>query len=138
MDTPCGDARSVVRSIGHRVRKIRVQRSGCGTVAEVLGDVLGAVVHAQGESPAGVRRDAAEVPGEALRDRLQGGEAVAALADVAAHDLAAVVVDGREDPADALFGGEHARAVGAPHEVGGVGGDRALVAHALSLAHAPW
>src|SRR5450756_1296185 len=67
MDTPCGDARSVVRSIGHRVRKIRVQRSGCGTVAEVLGDVLGAVVHAQGESPAGVRRDAAEVPGEALQ-----------------------------------------------------------------------
>jgi hypothetical protein len=60
-----------------------------------------------------VRRDAAEVPGEALRDRLQGGEAVAALADVAADHLAVEVVDGGERPAHALLGGEHARAVGA-------------------------
>src|SRR5665647_2193633 len=106
-------------------------------VAEVLGDVLGAVVHAQGEPASGVRREAAEVPGEALRDRLQGGEAVAPLADVAADDLAAVVVDGGEDPAHALFGGEHARAVGAPHEVGGVGGDAAVVLDALALTSTP-
>src|SRR5450830_276744 len=105
-------------------------------VAEVLGDILGAVVHAKGESPAGVRINAAEVLGEALRDRLQGGEAVAPLADVAAHHLAAVVIDGGEDPAHALLGGLNARAVGAPDEVGGVGGDRAVVGGALSLAHA--
>ena len=107
-------------------------------VAEVLGDVLGAVVHAQGESPAGVRRDAAEVLGEALRDQLQGGEAVAPLADVAPDDLAAEVVDGGEDPAHALLGGEHARAVGAPHQIRRVGGDRAVVGGALSLARSPW
>src|SRR5450756_1835498 len=105
-------------------------------VAEVLGDVLRAVVHAQGEPAPGVRRDAAEVLGEALRDRLQGGEAVAPLADVAADDLAVEVVDGREDPAHALLGGEHARPVGAPHDARGVGGDPAVVARALTLAHA--
>src|SRR5450756_283515 len=105
-------------------------------VAEVLGDVLRAVVHAQGEPAPGVRRDAAELREQALRDRLQGGEAVAPLADVAAHDLAVEVVDGREDPAHALLGGEHARAVGAPDEIGGVGGDAAVVADALTLTHA--
>jgi hypothetical protein len=84
----------------------------------------------------GVRRDAAEVPGEALRDRLQGGEAVAALADVAADHLAAVVVGGGKHPAHALLGGEHAGAVGAPHQIRRVGGDRALVACALALARA--
>src|SRR5450756_2852214 len=61
-------------------------------VAEVLGDVLRAVVHAQGEPPASVRREAAEVLGEALRHRLQGGEAVAPIADVAPDYLAAVAV----------------------------------------------
>src|SRR5665647_2911995 len=105
-------------------------------VAEVLGDVLGAVVHAQGEPASGVRREAAELCEQPLRDGLQSGEAIAALADVAADDLAAIVVDGREDPAHALFGGEHARAVGAPHEARGVGGDAALVARGLTAAHA--
>src|SRR5450756_1990378 len=105
-------------------------------VAEVLGDVLRAVVHAKGESAPDVRRDAAELREQPLRHRLQRGEAVAALADVAADDLAAIVVDGREDPAHALLGGEHARAVGAPDEIGGVGGDAALVADALTLTHA--
>src|SRR5450756_336061 len=41
-------------------------------VAEVLGDVLRAVVHAQGEAPAGVSGHAAEVPGEALQPVAQG------------------------------------------------------------------
>ena len=106
-------------------------------VAEVLGDVLRAVVHAQGEPPASVRREAAEVLGEALRHRLQGGEAVAPIADVAPDYLAAVVIDGGEHPAHALLGGLHARAVGAPHEVGGVGGDAAVVLDALALPRSP-
>jgi len=72
---------------------------------------------------------------EALRHRLQGGEAVAALADVMADDLGVEVVDGREHPAHALVGGEHARAIGAPHHVGGVGGDGALVGGASPLAY---
>src|SRR5665811_2080293 len=85
-----------------------------------------------------VRGHAADVREQPLRDGLQRREAVAAFADVAADDLAAIVVDGREDPAHALLGGEHARAVGAPDEVGGVGGDAALVADALTLTHAAW
>src|SRR5665647_1401450 len=105
-------------------------------VAEVLGDVLRAVVHAQGEPPACVRGHAAELREQPLRDGLQRREAVAAFADVAADDLAVEVVDGREDPAHALLGGEHARTVGAPHDARGVGGDPAVVARAPTLAHA--
>jgi len=114
----------------------RFQPPEAHLVAEVLGDVLRAVVHAQGESAPDVRRHAAELREQPLRDRLQRGEAITALADVAPDDLAAMVVDGGEDPAHALVGGEHARAVGAPDEVGGVGGDAALVADAVTLAHA--
>src|SRR5450756_647513 len=107
-------------------------------VTEVLGDVLRAVVHAKGESAPDVRGDAAELREQPLRDRLQRSEAVTALADVTADDLAVEVVDGREDPAHALLGGEHARPVAAPHDARGVGGDAALVVNALALTHAAW
>ena len=50
-------------------------------VGEVVRQILGAVIHPQGQPPSRAGRGRAIQPGKPHGDRLQGGEAVAALAD---------------------------------------------------------
>ena len=65
---------------------------------EVVGEVLAAVIVAQFDAAGGIGGAGAEDVGERLRDRLVGGEAIAALADVVTEALGVPVLDGREQP----------------------------------------
>ena len=56
-------------------------------VGEVVRQILGAVIHPQGQPPSRAGRGRAIQPGKPHGDRLQGGEAVAALADMPADTL---------------------------------------------------
>src|SRR3954453_7528945 len=71
-------------------------------VLEVAGQVVGAMVVAQGETLGRVLLDAAEVAQDALAHRLERLEAVAGAGGMAADALAGAVVDGNEDPGPAV------------------------------------
>src|SRR5512135_1375647 len=95
---------------------------------EVVGQVLGAVIHTQSQAAGDAGGGGGAVTGgQRQGEGLEGGVAVALLADMPADTLGVPVFDGSEDPDPAVFHGEHAGAIGAPHEVGSVSGDRALV-----------
>ena len=70
-------------------------------VGEVVRQIPGAVIHPQGQPPSRAGRGRAIQPGKPHGDRLQGGEAVAALADMPADTLGVPMLDGGEDPAPA-------------------------------------
>ena len=84
-------------------------------VGEVVRQILGAVIHPARPAPRAA--PAAVEPYSPARphgDRLQGGEAVAALADMPADTLGVPMLDGGEDPAPAVVHREHPNAIGAP------------------------
>src|SRR5512135_139381 len=96
-------------------------------LGEMVGQVLAAVIHAQGQTAGDAGGGGAIKGGQRQGDGLKGGVAVALLADMPANALGIPVFDRGEDPDPAVVHGEHASAVGAPQEVGGVGDDRTLV-----------
>src|SRR5690242_21733316 len=71
-------------------------------VLEVAGQVVGAMVVAQGEALGHVLLDAAEMAQDALAHRLERLEAVAGAGGMAADAFAGAVVDGNEHPGPAL------------------------------------
>lgn len=95
-------------------------------VLEVVGEVLGAMIHAQRQATGHLRGDRAVEAREPLSDGLQRREPVALLRHMDAHALAVPVLDGREDPHPAVVEGDGTGAVGAPEDIGGVGGDGSL------------
>ncbi len=102
-------------------------------VEEVVGGVLRAVVHAQGEAAPGAGAGGAELGQQALADRLKRGKAVADLDRMDADAAGIEMVDRREHPDPALIDGLDADAVGAPHLVRAIRGDRPVVQHRRSL-----
>src|SRR5919205_1687075 len=94
---------------------------------EIAGHVLRAVVVADREAAGEVLREAAEVPPHALAERLQGLEAVGAVAGMDADALGRAVVDGDEHGRLALAG-DRGGQVGAPHHVDRLRDDRAVMA----------
>ena len=105
-------------------------------VGEVVRQILGAVIHPQGQPPSRAGRGRAIQPGKPHGDRLQGGEAVAALADMPADTLGVPMLDGGEDPAPAVVHREHPNAIGAPHEVRGMSDDLTVMGIAATAAAA--
>ena len=81
---------------------------------EVVGRVLAPVVHPEREAACHILADGPEDPVQALGDRLEGGKAITAFADVPPDALCVVVLDRSENPAPALLCRLHAHAVGAP------------------------
>ena len=68
-------------------------------------------IHPQGQPPSRAGRGRAIQPGKPHGDRLQGGEAVTALADMPGSDTLGVpMLDGGEDPAPAVVHREHPNA----------------------------
>ena len=90
----------------------------------------------QGQPPSRAGRVRAIQPGKPHGDRLQGGEAVAALADMPADTLGVPMLDGGEDPAPAVVHREHPNAIGAPHEVRGMSDDLTVMGIAATAAAA--
>ena len=98
---------------------------------------LGAVIHPQGQPPSRAGRGRAIQPGKPHGDRLQGGEAVAALRRHARPTHSEVpMLDGGEDPAPAVVHREHPNAIGAPHEVRGMSDDLTVNGIAATVAAA--
>ena len=93
----------------------------------MIRQILGAVVQAQGQAPAGVRRHRAHRGHETLRNGLQGRKPGSLFANVSPHALGVPVLHGHEEPTPAVLHGEDPGAVGAPHDVGGLGEDLPLV-----------
>jgi len=96
-------------------------------VLEVVGEGLGAVIHPQGQAAGHLRGDRAVEAREPLSEGFQRREPVALLRHRDAHALAVPVLDGREDPHPAVVDSDGAGAVRPPEDMGGVGGDGALV-----------
>ena len=92
-------------------------------VGEVVRQILGAVIHPQGQPPRRTGGGRGIQPRKPHGDRLKGGEAVASLAHMPADALGVPMLDGGEYPAPAVVHREHPNAVRAPHEVGGMGDD---------------
>src|SRR4051794_8983222 len=107
-------------------------------VLEVAGQVVGAVVVAQGETLGAVPLDAAEVAQDALAYRLERLEAVAGAGGMAADAFAGAVVDGNEDPGPAFSEGHSLGHIGAPHDIHGGGGDGAVMGALLRTADPVW
>ena len=105
-------------------------------VGEVVRQILGAVIHPQSQSSSRAGRGRAIQPGKSHGDRLQGGDAIAALADMPADTLGVPMLDGGEDPAPAVVHREHPNAVGAPHEVRGMSDDLTVMGIAATAAAA--
>src|SRR5919112_5633323 len=103
-------------------------------VLEVAGQVVGAMVVAQGEALGRVLLDAAEVAQDALAHWLERLEAVAGAGGMAADALAGAMVDGNEHPGPAFSEGDSLGHVGAPHEIHGGGGDDAVMRALLRTA----
>lgn len=105
-------------------------------VEEIVGGVLRAVVHAQSQPAPGIGADGAELGQQALDDRLQGGEAVADFDRMDADAAGIAMIDSREHPDPAFIDGLDANAVGAPHLVRAIRGDRPIMQrrHALGPA----
>jgi len=76
--------------------------------------ILGPMVSSEGKTPGHVLADRAEPPAHALSDGLRGGEPVADLGRVPAHDILHAVVHGHEEPAQAVLVGPEASGVGPP------------------------
>jgi len=96
-------------------------------VPEVVGEGLGAMIHAQGQATGHLRGDRAVEAREPLSEGFQCREPVALLRHRDAQALAVPMLDRGEDPYPAVVEGEGAGAVGAPEDMGGVGGDDSLV-----------
>src|SRR5829696_3067882 len=103
-------------------------------VLEVTGQVVRAVIVAEGEALGHVLLDAAEVAQHPLAYRLERLEAVAGARGMAADTLAGAVIDGDEHPGPALLEGHGLGHVGAPHHVHGGGGDGAVMGARLRTA----
>src|SRR3954451_20168714 len=103
-------------------------------VLEVAGQVVGAMVVAQGETLGRVLLEAAEVAQDALAHRLERLEAVAGAGGMAADALAGAVVDGNEDPGPAVSEGDSLGHIGAPHDIHRRGGDSAVMGALLRTA----
>lgn len=89
---------------------------------EVVGEVLAAVLlasrMAQFDAPGDVRPARAEEAGDRLGDRLIGGEAIPAFADMVAEALGVPVFEDAEQPQPAVVGGPHFCAIGGPAHMG--------------------
>jgi len=96
-------------------------------VQEVVGQVLGAVVHPQRDAPGDVAADGPEDVLDGHADGLERVEALAHLADVPAQAFGVPALDNGEDPDPAVVDREDPRAVCAPHHVRRVGHDVAVV-----------
>jgi hypothetical protein len=96
-------------------------------VLEMVPQVLGAVVHPQGQSPAGVSRHRAHRGHQTLGNGLQGGKSGSPFANMPAYALGVPVLHRHEVPPQAFLQGEDPGAVGAPHEVGRLGDDLPFV-----------
>jgi len=96
-------------------------------VLKMVGQVLGAVVQPQGQTPAGVRRHLANSVHQALRNGLQGGKTGSRFAYVPSHALGVPVLHRHKEPTPAVLHREDPGAVSAPHNVGCLGDDLSLV-----------
>src|SRR5215471_18063947 len=92
-----------------------------------VGDVLGAPVTAHPQAARDVLAEPAEGVPDALADRFERGPAIAELRHVPAEQLVGVMIDRAEEPAPALTLSVEAGAIGPPHDVRPVGGDRAVM-----------
>ena len=87
-------------------------------VEEVVGGVLRAIVHAQGQAASGIGAGGAELCLETLGNWLQGREAVADLGGMDADAAGIEMIDGREYPDPVFIDGLDADAIGAPISLG--------------------
>ena len=104
-------------------------------VGEVVRQILGAVIHPQGQPPSRAGRGRAIQPDKPHGDRLQGGEAVAALADMPADNSAfqcSTAVKIQPQPSSTV----NTRAIGAPHEVRGMSDDLTVMGITATAAAA--
>src|SRR5574337_981646 len=115
-----GSVESLSHAIGLRLGdegEARGEAPELDLVEEVIGRVLRAVIHAQGEAAPGIGAGGAEFGLESLGNRLQGRETVAGFDRMDADAAGIEMIDRREHPDPALIHGLDADAVGAPHLV---------------------
>lgn len=103
---------------------------------EVVGQVLGAVIHAQRDPARDVPAHGPEDLLDSHTERLECLVAVADRADVEAQALGVPGLDHREGPDPPVVDREDLRAVRAPHHVRGVRHDRPVVLFRRGLRHA--
>lgn len=103
-------------------------------VEEVIGGVLGAMVHAQGQPSTGVRGGTPEIGLQAHGDGLQGRKATADLDHMVTDATGIEVIHRREHPHPAVVDGFDTDAIGAPERVGPFGQDGARVRLRYPLA----
>src|SRR5882672_5034662 len=95
--------------------------------AKRIGDILRAPITTNRESPRDVFPERAEGVTHALVNGFERGPPIADLGHMPPHDVIARVIDRAEEPAPAVPLGVEPRGIGAPHDVGPLGGDRADV-----------
>src|SRR5450755_1891196 len=101
---------------------------------EVVRQILGAMVHAEGKPTGQASLDTAIDIKECHRDGLQSRIAGTVLDHMPADALGAPVLDRRAQPDVTVIDGEDPGSIGAPHHVGGLGDDGAGVLFATRLA----
>src|SRR3990172_8989270 len=134
-----GAVESFGDAVGLRLRDEREARCDppeLHLVQEVVRHVLRAMIHAQRQPAARLGMHATKVARESLSDRLECREPIADFGDVPAHALGMAVIHGAEGPHPAVLDRLDAHPVGAPHLVGLLGRDAAIVGIELALGPA--
>ena len=101
-------------------------------VEEIVGGVLRTVVHAQSQSASRVGAGGAKHRLESLRNRLQGGKAIAGLHGMNADATGIAMIDCREDPDPAIVHRFDSNAVGTPHLVRPIRDDGSVPAYPVA------
>ena len=119
-------ANAVAFGLPHEARRAFDAEEG-DLLLKIVGQVVRPVVVTQPQPLGHAFVDAPEACPDALANRLQGLEAVAALGGVETDAFGRTVIDGHEDEGRPLGAGHGGRHVRAPHHVRSLGGDGSVV-----------